>query len=80
MNQTNQDLRPDDTKIIEVNIEPQYGKWVYYPVCKHAKTFAEIAGTKTLTEPTLKHILSLGYEIKTYARSLEGLVTGGTRV
>lgn len=80
MMDTDQDLKPDDTKTITVNIEPQYGKWVYYPVCKHAKTFAEIAGTNTLTEPTLKHILSLGYEIKTYARSLDALVTGGTRV
>jgi hypothetical protein len=51
-------------KLITVNIEPQYGKWVYYPVCKDAKVFAEIAGTKTLTEQTLAHIRELGYEVK----------------
>ncbi len=27
-------------KKIEVIIEPQYGKWVYYPACDDAKAFA----------------------------------------
>jgi hypothetical protein len=60
-------------KKIEVIIEPQYGKWVYYPVCDDAKAFAAIAGTKTLTEPTLVQIKKLGYEIKASAKSLEAL-------
>lgn len=68
-----------DNKVITVNIEPQYGKWVYYPVCEAAHTFAAIAGTKTLTEPTIKHILKLGYEIKTYATSAEKLIKGMVR-
>jgi len=49
-------------KQIEVVIEPQYGKWVYYPACSDAKVFAEIAGTKTLTDATLVQIKKLGYE------------------
>lgn len=61
-------------KQIEVIIEPQYGKWVYYPVCDGAKAFAAIAGTKTLTEPTLAQIKKLGYEIKASAKSLNELV------
>jgi hypothetical protein len=60
-------------KQIEVIIEPQYGRWVYYPVCDGAKAFAAIAGTKTLTEPTLVQIKKLGYEIKASAQSLEAL-------
>ena len=54
-------------------IEPQSGKWVYSPVCDAAKAFAAIAGTKTLTEPTLVQIKKLGYEIKASAQSLEAL-------
>jgi len=60
-------------KKIEVIIEPQYGRWVYYPVCDDAKAFAAIAGTKTLTEPTLVQIKKLGYEIKASAKSLDAL-------
>jgi hypothetical protein len=61
-------------KLITVNIEPQYGKWVYYPACSDAKVFAEIAGTKTLTEQTLAHIRELGYEVKASAKSLDELI------
>lgn len=59
---------------IEVIIEPQYGKWVYYPMCEKAKAFAAIAGTKTLTEPTLAQIKKLGYEIKASAKSVNELI------
>lgn len=60
-------------KQITVNIEPQYGKWVYYPACEDAKAFAAIARTTTLTEQTLAHIRELGYEIKAQAKSLDAL-------
>lgn len=66
--QTNQ------SKTIEVIIEPQYGKWVYYPVCADAKAFAAIAGTKTLTDATLTQITKLGYEIKASAKSMNDLI------
>jgi hypothetical protein len=58
-----------------VNIVPQYGKWVYYPVCDSAKAFAAIAGTRTLTEPTLVQIKRLGYEIKASVGSINELVS-----
>jgi hypothetical protein len=61
-------------KQIEVIIEPQYGKWVYYPACKDAKAFAAIAGTKTLTDATLVQIKNLGYEIKASAKSMDELI------
>ncbi len=66
-------------KQIEVVIEPQYGKWVYYPACSDAKVFAEIAGTKTLTDATLVQIKKLGYEIKASAKSLDELVNSLVR-
>ena len=62
------------SKVIEVIIEPQYGRWVYYPVCEGAKAFAAIAGTKTLTEPTLVQIKKLGYDIKASAKSVNELI------
>lgn len=41
----------------------QYGRAVYHPVCDVAKTFAIIAGTKTLTQQTLHNIKLLGYSL-----------------
>lgn len=61
-------------KQIEVIIEPQYGKWVYYPACEGAKAFAAIAGTKTLTDATLVQIKKLGYDIKASAKSMDELI------
>jgi hypothetical protein len=40
-----------------------YGEIKYYPICEAAKLFAAIAGTKTLTRPTLFKIKELGYEV-----------------
>ena len=67
------------SKVIEVIIEPKYGKWVYYPLCDKAKAFAAIAGTKTLTDDTLVQIKKLGYEIKASAKSLNELVSSVVR-
>ena len=41
----------------------QYGRLVYYPVCDKAKMFAAIAGTKTITQGTVRHIKVLGYKV-----------------
>ena len=49
---------------IEVTKDRVYGNIVYYPVCNKAKRFAEIAGTKTLTEHTMFLIKEMGYEIR----------------
>lgn len=48
---------------ITVTIREVYGIKTVYPVCITAKLFASIAGTKTLTFPTLKKIEALGYSI-----------------
>ena len=49
--------------VVLVRVTDVYGKRVVYPVCDKAKLFASIAGTKTLTEVTLRCIRKLGYEI-----------------
>ena len=51
------------TMQITVRIKNVYGEDKAYPVCPHAKTFAEIAGTRTLTPETLHRIKRLGVEI-----------------
>lgn len=48
---------------ITVRIKDQYGKAVFYPSCPASHIFASIAGTNTLTQPTLQRIKSLGYQI-----------------
>ena len=48
---------------IHVRVMDVYGKRVVYPVCDKAKVFASIADTVTLTEPNLRRIKKLGYEI-----------------
>lgn len=46
---------------ITVRVKHNYGLAQVYPVCEKAQLFAEIAGTKTLTRPTLQLINKLGY-------------------
>lgn len=53
---------------IRIELRDQYGKQVAHPVCDTAKTFADIAGTKVLTDMTLVRIAALGYTIITTQR------------
>ena len=53
---------------IRIELKDQYGKQVAYPICDTAKTFADIAGTKVLTDMTLLRIAGLGYTIITTQR------------
>jgi hypothetical protein len=48
---------------ITVEIKNVYGNETIYPVCDRAKTFAAIAGTKTLTRHALSLIKGLGYTV-----------------
>jgi hypothetical protein len=48
---------------ITVEIKNVYGANAIYPVCPKAKTFALIAGTKTLTPEAIRNIKTLGFEI-----------------
>jgi hypothetical protein len=41
-----------------------FGQTRFYPACKLAQHFADIAKTKTLTDHTLSHILRLGYLVQ----------------
>jgi hypothetical protein len=50
-------------KEIIVTIKSNYGTEVAYPVCEHAKLFARIAGTKTLTIDTIDSIKDMGIGI-----------------
>lgn len=49
---------------IRVTIKDQYGREAIHPACSTSRTFADIAGTKTLTRDTLALIKRLGYEVK----------------
>ena len=48
---------------ITVQVKSVYGNDVIYPACPLAVKFAALAGTKTLTEATLRIIESMGVEI-----------------
>ena len=49
----------------EITVEKRdlYGQTKYYPKCDNARLFAAIAGTKTLTQPTIISIVALGYQV-----------------
>jgi hypothetical protein len=49
---------------LRVKMKDQYGVQVTHPVCDHAKLFAKLAGTKTLTPHALETIRALGYHIE----------------
>jgi hypothetical protein len=48
----------------QIRIANNYGIETFYPVDETAQLFARIAGTKTLTRPTLELMDALGYEIE----------------
>ena len=58
---------------IKVTIKSQYGNTVIYPACDKAKEFAAIAGTKTLTDATLRHVRNLGYEVYEERPAIAGI-------
>ena len=51
-------------KNITVRLAQQYGQQVVQPACGTSELFAQIAGTKTLTKPTLELVKQLGYEVR----------------
>lgn len=53
--------------VVRIEVRNVYGNKVVYPVCDKAKTFAAIAGSKTLTHAILCLIERLGYEIESQA-------------
>lgn len=48
---------------VTVTVRRVYGCPVIYPANETARTFARIAGTKTLTLEALQHIKTLGFPI-----------------
>jgi hypothetical protein len=56
---------------VKVEIKDVYGVRTVYPVCENARTFAAIAGTKTLTKDTIRHIKDLGFAVVLVQPELE---------
>lgn len=50
--------------LVQLLVKDQYGGQVLYPHNYEAHQFANIAGTKTITRPVVKHILALGYTVE----------------
>lgn len=48
---------------ITISVKNSYGNTLYYPECDVSYIFSRIAGTKTLTQETIKLIKALGYAI-----------------
>ena len=55
---------------IKVQVRNVYGNELVYPMCKKAKTFCVLTGTKTLSHWDIGHIKSLGYEIVPVVKEL----------
>lgn len=56
-------------KEITIEIKDVYGKQMFYPRCEAAEVFADLAGTKSLTEGAIRQIIKLGYKINTVQRA-----------
>ena len=48
---------------ITVRIANNFGNRAIYPVCGTAQKFADMLGTKTLTDRAIEQIKGLGYDI-----------------
>jgi len=60
----------EDNMNITVKVTNNYGSRAVYPVCRAGKMFAMIAGTVTLTDPTIALIKQLGYEVQVAQETL----------
>ena len=49
---------------VQLKVKNNYGNQALYPYNEPAHLFAKIAGTKTLTLDTIRHIMALGYEVE----------------
>lgn len=59
---------------IQIEVRNVYGKETIYPANETAKTFARIAGTKTLLRDTLRLAQSLGYTVEVAPNQSEVLL------
>lgn len=50
---------------ITILMKSVYGEWRAYPACEKSRLFADMLGTKTLTDTALLYIKRLGYSIDT---------------
>ncbi len=55
---------------ITVRITSNFGNRAIYPVCGTAKKFADMLGTKTLTDRAIEQIKGLGYEVRVQQQTL----------
>ena len=62
---------------IYVRIKNVYGTEKVYPDCPVSVKFAEIAGTKTLSENTIRSILDMGYKIEVRKLDLSSTIIIG---
>tara|TARA_R100000935_G_C2768578_1_gene136708 strand:- start:116 stop:310 length:195 start_codon:yes stop_codon:yes gene_type:complete len=51
-------------KIITIKIVSNYGNDLNYPVCDDAVLLCKLTGKKTFSNPDLKKVKGLGYQIK----------------
>jgi hypothetical protein len=49
---------------VQLRVKDQYGTQALHPANETAQIFASIAGTKTLTLNTVRHILKLGMNVE----------------
>jgi hypothetical protein len=55
---------------ITVRVTNNFGNRAIYPVCNDAQTFAELAGTTTLTDDSIRLVKDLGYEVQIQQQAL----------
>ena len=55
---------------ITVTIGSNYGCRAIYPACHISKLFAQLAGTRTLTDRTLALVKQLGYTVEVTSTTL----------
>jgi hypothetical protein len=55
---------------ITVRVTNNFGNRAIYPVCNDAQTFAELAGTTTLTDDSIRLVKALGYEVQIQREAL----------
>lgn len=48
---------------INILVNKQYGKWLFYPDCENARRFTQLTGKQTLTSRDIEIIKTLGFAV-----------------
>lgn len=62
--QTYRNGKLDMNTTLKITIKSVYGKETIYPACEQSRRLADMVGTKTLTQDTVRQAIAMGFRVE----------------